>query len=280
MGAHVAPGLSSASVLWVDGRTGDPVSPEAAIARLAEARVVLVGEAHGTASHHRFQATVAQALGSRAVAAVEWLPHSARFAVAGWLLSAESPEAFFDAIDWRRLWGHGTDAYAPFFSAMRGARIPVVPINAEPVLARAVARGTPLAPEDAARLPPLDTGSDAHRDWFFAQMAGLGAAHGHGGAHGPGADPDRLERMYRAQLVWDETMAGHVRRLAEVHAPVVVCAGTGHTTRALGIAARLGELSFVIVHPAASLDEARARSRDVAFPEREADLFAVVPSAD
>lgn len=267
---------------WVDGRTGKELSAGEALARLREARVVLVGEAHGTASHHALQAFIAGALnasGQPSAAAVEWLPHSARFAVAGWLRSAEPVDAFFDAIGWARLWGHAAAAYAPFFDAMRAAGIPVVPVNAEPGLARAVARGTELSPEDAARLPPLDSGTDAHRRWFFAQMTGLGSAHGHGGAHGQGHDPERLERMYRAQLVWDETMARHVRALAERYATVVVCAGTGHTTRGLGIPARLGGLPARVVHPASSVDEAQSRSVDGDFPDREADLFAIVPDA-
>jgi uncharacterized iron-regulated protein len=255
--------------------------------RLSGAAVVLVGEHHGTPEHHALQQRVALSLArqrgsSRVVAAIEWLPRSARLALRGWLAGSEDATALSEAVAWQGVWGHDFDAYRPFFEALRAAGIAIEPVNAEPGLARAVARGIELDATQKALLPPLDSGDDAHRAWFAEQMR---AMHGHHGAHHGAAAPDgaeaqaRMARLYRAQLVWDETMARNiVSLLNEGFEQVVACAGMGHTTRGLGIAARLGSHAWLVVHPVMSLDDAMVRVADRPYPEREADLF-WVPSA-
>lgn len=274
-------------VVWVDGRSGEPVSESEARRRMLSARVVLVGEKHAESRSMATHAAVLSLLSEEArtsAVAVEWLPHSARLAVNGWLASSEPVEALGEAVGWARVWGHELAAYAPVLETVRRLGFLLVPVNAEPGLARLVARtgvaGVP--PERAEELPPLDSANAAHRAWFFGVMEQLGAA-GHG--HGHGQDKEVLERMYLAQLVWDESMARRVVALSAELARVVVFAGSGHVGFGFGIPERLGALDKVVVLPADSLADARSRALDAPLSDgrgeagtryREADLFAVI----
>lgn len=268
---------------FIDGRSGAVLPQHEVIARLHAVEVILVGEHHGTAAHHALQGNVALSLAASGakgstVAAIEWLPHSARLAVRGWLGGNEAVDALAVATAWRETWGHDFDAYAGFFERLRRAGVAIEPINAEPGLARAVARGLELEPEKLALLPPLDSGTPAHRAWFEEQMSGMHGHHHHGAGQTSEAVA-RMDRLYRAQLVWDETMARNVLTLLQDgFERVVVCAGMGHTTRGLGVPARLGNRSRLIIHPVESTAEALARASNVQMPGREADIFWVPPS--
>ena len=253
--------------------------------RLRETRVVLVGEQHAEAvsmaTHVEVLDAVARlAAGRRVAVAVEWLPHSARLAAAGWVASigsgggdkGESVESLRVAVDWDRVWGHDFAAYAPVLLTLRSHGFQLVPVNAEPGLARLVARhGKDGVPDERkAELPPLDSANDAHREWFFGVMREMAQHHG---GHGASSD-EALGRMYLAQLVWDETMAAHVSELATRFDLVIVFAGTGHIGRGFGIPERIESgLTKLIILPSATAVEAADRVRDEPFPGREADLF-------
>lgn len=286
-------------MVWVDGRSGEPVPESEARRRMLSARVVLVGEKHAEERSMATHVAVLSLLASESrtsAVAVEWLPHSARLAVNGWLASTEPVEALGEAVGWARVWGHELAAYAPVLEAVRRLGFALVPVNVEPGLARLVARngvaGVPA--ERAGELPPLDSGNAAHRAWFVGVMEQLHADHGHAhGRHGQGhgqsqalgqAD-DLLERLYLAQLVWDESMARRVVALSAELARVIVFAGSGHIGFGFGIPERLGALERLVVLPAESLAEARSRSLDAPLSDgqgvagarfREADLFAVI----
>lgn len=276
------PGLDPLSAEVWDGKTGAPLALDDVRARLAAADVVLVGEEHADPDFHATQlevAALASGLGFRTVG-VEWVRWSMRAALRAAFAEADDRflERVYRDLRWDETWGHAFSAYAPIFAWCRRAGVVMEPLNARPEISRAVAMGTVdrLEPELRAEVPALDTGTDAHRAWFRAAMAAAGG-HGHGHGHGGALDDATLERFYLAQLVWDETMARHVRELASGGRKVVVFAGVGHVERALGIAARLGDLRYVIVRPVADAADARARAKDAPFPDRVADLLWAYP---
>lgn len=260
-----------------DGRTGRELTPDEVATRLLSARVVLVGEEHANPAYHAVQAEVAETLvavagdASTIALAVEWLPRSTRLTLEGWSGGGAPSDELRVATRWDELWGHDFAAYAPLLERMRAARVAILPINAEPGLARLVARGgvDGVPPERRAELPPLDSGTDAHRAWFTERMRDAG--------HGHAIEGPALERFYLAQLVWDETMAGNVRAAAADYTHVVVCAGVGHVERALGIPARLAPLATLVVLPITSREDIATHALDAPFPEREADLLWLTP---
>jgi uncharacterized iron-regulated protein len=262
----------------VDARSGRVVAPDELDRRLAAARVVLVGEEHANPAFHAVQEEVlwrvAKLVSGRVAMGVEWLPRSTRPALEGFL--GASPPASLDAlraaVRWDELWGHDFQAYRPLLGAARRLGVAIVPLNAEPGLARLVAKGgvERVPPERRAELPPLTSGSEAHRAWFAARMEAAEKQH-----PGHAVTGEALERYYLAQLVWDETMAAALREAAASQV-VVAFAGLGHVERGLGIPARLGDLPCLVIVPVPSLAEAERRAREADFPEREADLFWVL----
>lgn len=267
----------------IDARSGRALSPAEVDQRLLAAQVILVGEEHATPMYQTVQREVlerVEALDPRHTAlGIEWLPRSATLALDDFVTATppESLAALRAAVDWDAVWGHDFDAYADIFESARRQLIPIVALNAEPGLARLVARhgvaGVP--PERTAELPPLDSGNADHRDWFRARMQA--ASEGHPGHSVSGA---AFERMYLAQLVWDETMARSISEALIDVRRIVVFAGLGHVEQGLGIPARLGAgVARLIIVPVASADDARSRARDAELPMREADLFWVAREA-
>ena len=66
---------------WMDGATGERLSAQAALARLAEADAVLLGESHGYPDVHLWQAMTAAAISAArggAQYAYEMLPRAAQ----------------------------------------------------------------------------------------------------------------------------------------------------------------------------------------------------------
>lgn len=266
----------------IDARSGATLTPAEVTRRLVAAQVVLVGEEHAEPMFHAVQREVLERVEALAPArtamGIEWLPRSTGPMIEVFLSTSPPPPIaeLRALVDWDKVWGHTFDAYAPLFESARRMQVPVVPLNAEPGLARFVARGgvAGVPPERAAELPSLDSGNEAHREWFRARMQVAAEAH-----PGHAMSGEAFDRMYVAQLVWDETMAASVVAAAASR-KVVVFAGLGHIEHGLGIPARLGpSVSRLIVVPVASIAQARQRVVDGELPEREADLFWVVRPA-
>jgi uncharacterized iron-regulated protein len=268
----------------VDVATGETRSPGEVIDDLRSVRHVYVSEVHDSATDHGVQAEVVRVLhdaGAHVVIGVEWLPADAQPALDAWTAGRMDEATLLQQARWQQVWGHDFEGYRPIFEFARAAGIRIVGLNPPKGLAEAVARGgkESVPPALAPHLPPLDTGSDAHRQYFFDLFLAQGAAHGkaHGHGHGHPLDPVRLERYYQAQLVRDETMANGVERLlAEVpDAVVVVFAGIGHIDHAFGVPSRAeraaGPFRIVLpVDPGAMQDAAGAFLK-TAYPEKRAD---------
>lgn len=282
----------------IDARSGRVLSADALLARLGAVDVLVVGEEHGNPAFHAVQREVVElayeVYDHRVAIGVEWLPASMNLVLRGFTRPPAArdepggtapvhPETRPEDLDelrrasrWDELWGHDFAAYAPLWRTFRALGIEVSGLNAEPGLARLVSRGgvDNVPPERKAELPPLDSGNPRHKTWFVERMAAAGHPHALG--------PDALDRMYLAQLVWDETMAKNTRALAEhvergTRPKVIVLAGAGHVERALGIPARLGPLRRLVILPVEHMSDALDRARDADFPDREADLFWLPP---
>lgn len=221
-------------------------------ARLREVRVVYVAERHGDPVSLTAQRRVAQRLRrlGPVIVAVEWLPRSLQPVLDAWNRGSIARSALRDRLGWDTGWGHAWRRYEPMFLWSREQAVKMVALNAEPGLSRAVAKGqeSSLARDQRRRLPRLNSGTEAHFRHFASLMNAAAAAHG-----GATMSEVKLRRHYRAQLVWDETMAQGVRELLESVEPntrVMVCAGGGHILYGHGIPERVSR-PHLIIQPAA-----------------------------
>ena len=258
-----------------DGRR---VAADDVDAALRAADVVYVAEQHGVPAFHRAQRAVLhrlQRLGRVPTVAVEWLSPSDQTSLDDWLQSDRPASELHDALSWPKRWGHAFEAYAPLFVAVRAAKIRLLGINAEPGLARAVARhGKDGVPDTiASKLPPLDSGNPQHEAYFRALMAAAAASH-----PGHRLSDAALARYYEAQLVWDETMAHAVSTLIANKSDdqtIVVFAGAGHIDYGYGIPRRVQAPTSLIIRPVQRLDDPSQVPQDPNGPPR-ADLVVLV----
>ncbi|MCZ7683837.1 MAG: ChaN family lipoprotein [Sandaracinaceae bacterium] len=185
---------------------------------------------------------------------LEMVPHTYQGELDAFSRGEIDEPALLERIEWDTRWGFDFALYRPLFEHAR-TESPSSRSNAPRELTRAIAHHGLEGLDEAQRaeLPELDLSDAAHRAMVERSLEGH-----------PGMTPERLERFYAAQVLWDETMADRAARyLARDGAParIVVLAGARHVESGLGIpgrAARRGLSPYVIVLPvrASELDEA------------------------
>ena len=205
------------------------------IGKLADRRVVLVGETHTRFDHHLHQLAILRGLHQRdpnIALGVEWFqlpaqPHLDDF-VAGRISEAEMLErtGYFDR------WRFDYRLYRPVILYAKENGIPIVALNAPVELTNrisAVGIGG-LTPEEKGTVPDIDRSNSAyaeHLQQFFAQH--------------PGGEKRSFDRFLDVQLTWDETMADSAARYLRDNPGrrMVVMAGSGHIANRWGIPDRL-----------------------------------------
>jgi uncharacterized iron-regulated protein len=246
---------------WLDPSSGETVAAGQLFARLARARVVLLGEEHTAAEHHRWQAYVLAALHSRTpnmVVGFEMLPRRAQPVLDAWSAGSLSEEAFLKRSDWAGVWGYDADLYLPLLHFARLHRLPTVALNVDRGLVSLVGDKGWQSVSEAQRggLSDPAPASDAYLDSLarlHAYKASLGSGHGHAPAEEPSPealqkirDSETFRNFVDAQLTWDRAMA---ESLAEAHrrdpeALVVGIAGRGHLEFGYGIPHQLADLGI------------------------------------
>jgi uncharacterized iron-regulated protein len=225
------------------------LSPAALGDRLAEERVVFVGETHTHYGDHLNQLAIIEQLHARdpsIAIGVEYLQRRFQRKVDDFIAGRTTERDFLRDTEYYSGWGYDYRLYAPIFRFAREHRIPVVALNVPPSLPAAVAKVgyEGLSPEQKAVLPKdIEPASDAYE-------AELREAFGAHGAHGE--SQLRFDRFVAAQLVWDEGMAESAAEYLEANPGrrMVILAGSGHLAFGYGIPQRVARrtgASYAIV---------------------------------
>ena len=259
-------GACSAVGAWVDGRTGAPLERGALIAGLVQRPVVLLGETHDNAEHHRWQLHTLAALHGRArklVIGFEMFPRRVQPVLDRWIKGDLTAKAFLKAVDWRRVWGFDPGLYMPLFNFARMHRIPMVALNVDrSLVSRVGAEGWDAVPKDEREgLSDPAPASPAYRRALaevFLQKQALQAAQAQPGKPATPKpdtppsdnaiatvlkDPD-FKRFVAAQLTWDRAMAEGLAaaRRGDSDAVVVGVMGSGHVSYFHGVPHQLDDL--------------------------------------
>lgn len=241
--------------------SGETLSLDELVERLAGARVVYVGEHHDRAADHEAQRAIVEALHARdpeIAIGLEMVQRPYQPALDDYVARTTDEPALLEQLEWSERWGFDFALYRPLFALAREHGLPLVALNAPSELTRAVARGglDALAADQRAMLPAeLDLESAPHRRMVEEALR-----------EHPGMTDAMLERYYAAQVVWDETMADTIAAFAaRSPAKLVVLAGVMHVASGLGIparAARRGVAPHAIVLPIAESELDAARRAD------------------
>src|ERR1022692_524600 len=227
---------------WVD--PGSNESRDDVLATLAKRRVVLLGESHEQAEHHRWQLLTILALFSHRpdmVLGFEMFPRRVQPVLDRWCKSELNEGDFLREIDWPQIWGFAEELYLPLFHFARAHGLPMLALNIDRATNRRVAThgiaSVPITEREGIGDPA--PASLFYRDrlleWFKKHPAAGQDAR---------ATSERFERFVCAQQFWDRAMAEAIagaRR--DGRRPLVVgIMGSGHIEYGDGVPHQLAAL--------------------------------------
>jgi len=228
--------------------TGILVSPAQMFSVAGDARIVYVGETHDNPASHRLELQVLQALAERhpgqVALGMEMFVRSQQPVLDRWVAGKLDEKAFLKESRWFETWSMDFAYYRDLLNFARERHIPVIALDAEKSLVRAVRSKAPeqLSPAERAQLPELDLADPYQRGLVTA----IFGDHSHGGMV--------LDNFVRAQTVRDETMAESAARYLASPAGqgrhLLVVAGGDHVESGFGIPRRVFRrlpASYVII---------------------------------
>ena len=220
------------------------VAAQEILSRAARESVVLLGESHDNADHHRWQLnTIAglAALHPKIVLGFEMFPRRVQPALDRWVAGELGEEEFLKSSDWRRVWGYETAFYLPLFHFARLNRIPMIALNIEREFVRTVgAKGLEAVPvERREGVSDPAPAIEPYVDRLFAVYS----EHPEKRRTAARSDPD-FRRFVEAQLVWDRAMAQAIGEAAARNpgALVIGVMGASHISFGYGVPRQLQSL--------------------------------------
>ncbi|MBN4016212.1 ChaN family lipoprotein [Rhodospirillaceae bacterium AH-315-P19] len=251
---------------WLDPRTGATIPPHDLFLSLVEQPVVLLGETHDNAEHHRWQLHSLAALYAHKpdlILGFEMFPRRVQTALDQWVNGKLDVAAFLKATEWRKIWGFDPALYLPLLHFARQNRIPMIALNIDHALVSRVGReGWRTIPAgDRAGLSDPAPASAAYKE-VLANIFASKQARKLKDAEEPttptndAADETATRaallkatgftRFVEAQLTWDRAMA-EALVTARRDAPgslVVGIVGQGHLRHGHGIPHQLADLGL------------------------------------
>ena len=224
-----------------DTKTGEQITPTQLAARLADTKLLLVGEEHTNAGFHAVQFAVIRALaaaGRKVMIGLEMYPYTEQRWLTAWSNGQLTEDGFVRLSHWYDNWGYNWQYYRDIFLFARDHDIQMFGVNAPRDVVSAVGRKglAGLSPEEAAHLPKDIDPSDADHTTFFKTTFEDES----GGAMHVSTMPEAmLKNIIAAQTTWDASMGFYaVKALKQEPDPkaiMVVLVGSGHVAYGVGI---------------------------------------------
>lgn len=223
------------------------------IDRAVENSVVLLGETHVNADHHRWQLQMLasmHAVRTNMVIGFEMFPRRVQPVLDQWIAGELSEKEFLDASEWDKVWNTDPNLYLPLFHFARMNQIPIVALNIEQRLRRLVSEkgfhGVPVEEREGLTHPAPPT--KAYLDFLlpiYKQHDRKDKKEGDINYD----DPD-FKRFYAGQQLWDRAMAEILHQslkkiMDNAEKPLVVgIMGSGHIMHGYGVPHQLNDLGI------------------------------------
>ena len=231
---------------------GREIKAKEVLDRAARSSVVLLGEAHDSYEHHRWQLQMLAelyALRPNMVIGFEMFPRRVQKALDRWVGGELTEAQFLKESDWNQFWSFDPALYMPIFHFARMNRIPMIALNVGVPLRQAVReKGFDKVPEReregvkrpaVASIEYLDRLLEAYRE------------HETSGVKHPDATRDdaAFRRFVDVQLLWDAAMAQALNAARALPGdPLVVgIMGQGHIIHGDGVPHQLKALGVTDV---------------------------------
>jgi len=228
----------------VDARTGRQVDTNVFWSAVAAARVVCVGEDHPNPHHHWFQLEVMTQVASRKhdklALGMEMFQRPYQGVLDDFAAKRIDERSLLSRSGWEERWGYDYGFYGPTIAKAIAAGATLLALNTPKELTKKVVKKgvESLTPDEKKQMPELVLDDKAHRAWFDATMEDMGGAEAHGSGDKSGDKSDDKakkdmpspDRIYTAQVLWDETMADGAARWSKATptGTLVLLAGNGH----------------------------------------------------
>ena len=223
------------------------------LAHAAGRDFVLLGERHDDADHHRWQLqTLAGLHAYRPDMAIgfEMFPRRLQPVLDRWVEGKLTVREFLTQAEWEKVWAFPPELYLPLFEFARINRIPMVALNVDRSVTKAIGeKGWDNVPAaDRAGLsrpaPPLPAYRDALYGIYREHLSGPNRAAGT-----PARSDKAFEAFVDAQLTWDRAMAEALASQAvpgkSGNKPLLVgIMGSGHLRYGHGVPHQLRALGF------------------------------------
>ncbi|MBK8906847.1 MAG: ChaN family lipoprotein [Rhodospirillales bacterium] len=253
---------------WVLPLRGEAIAADLLYTTLATRSLILLGEHHDNADHHRWQlATIAALAGRRPdiVLGFEMFTGDAQPVLDRWVHGDLTEEAFLEQVRWDETWGYDAALYLPLLHFARLHRVPMVALNVDRSLIRRVAEeGWEAIPTDQR----LGIGDPIAASGPYRQSLAAIYAYKSRGRHGAAGDrpadddaesapsPEEIagaladpgfDRFVAAQLTWDRAMAEALAAARDsaggsADALIVGIIGQGHLEHGWGVPRQLEHL--------------------------------------
>jgi uncharacterized iron-regulated protein len=226
-------------------------SASTVIADAAKRQVVLLGERHDDEDHHRWQLQALAALHAQRPAMAigfEMFPRRVQPVLDRWVAGELTEKQFLEQSDWKEVWNLPADLYLPLFQFARINRIPMLALNVEEKLTKAITEkgwdGVPESEREGVARPAPPT--DAYRDFLFEVYREHLRMRGKDGEQAARTDSG-FRFFVDSQTTWDRAMAEALARAAGAgsggNAPLVAgIMGSGHIRYGHGVPHQLRAL--------------------------------------
>lgn len=210
---------------------------------LAKREVLLLGESHDEAEHHRWQLHTIAALFSLQpdmVLGFEMFPRRVQPVLDRWSKGELNEAAFLREVDWSRIWGSDAELYLPLFHFARMHRLPMLALNVDLETNRRVAeQGLAVPSSEREGVGDPAPASSSYRERLFESFKEHPA-----GGKDASADSEQFLRFVQAQLFWDRAMAEAIAGAQHNgQRPLVVgIMGSGHVEYGDGVPRQLAAL--------------------------------------
>jgi uncharacterized iron-regulated protein len=220
-----------------DTRAGELVTPAEFAKRLANTRVLFVGEEHTTPEFHDVELAAIKALrdaGREVLIGLEMYPYDQPAQLANWIDGKLTEKGFVDLSGWYVYWSHHWGYYRDIFNYAREQGLRMYGVNLPRAAVNTIREKgfEALDPETRAHLPPkVDVESAEHKRLFRAYFTDDDALHSQ-------MTDAQLDSLHRAQVAWDASMGWNAAQALEKHggknAIIVILIGAGHVAYNLG----------------------------------------------
>ncbi|NEX20783.1 PDZ domain-containing protein [Thiorhodococcus mannitoliphagus] len=242
-GVGINPAIAAdATVSAIDGNgtrvldASDLTGMDALLAKLADRRVVFVGEQHDRYADHLNQLAIIEGLHARGKSiaiGLEFFQQPFQQDVDDYVEGKIDEADFLRRTQYFDRWRYDYRLYRPILQFAREHRIPVIALNLESELTRKVGDAgiDGLSDEERARIPAqMDREDPAYRARIERVFR-----------HHPADQQRDFDHFFEVQLLWDEGMAERAAAYLEQNpeTTLVVLTGGGHVEYGQGIPKRL-----------------------------------------